>query len=244
MPNLSRSPHIRLTLWILIPALLLFGGGLLFLRNAEHRLQAGIGAALSWSAEATAKRLAVPDPWKAGIGSSVAMIVRDLEAGRLGKRPALRLMRSFDQGPVYLALAARGFEAAVRSRFADAPGFGDEILATFGEFFHAWNERGRPADVAASLSLRLTVEQEELSTTPSGFSMTEPVRVLRQDWDRERITKLLTFLGRWRENLPIATGAVSMQDNDAAQGRAEMLPDPVYELQTELHRLITLEKRN
>ena len=154
----------------------------------------------------------------AGEVASLSRTVAEDEAPLL---PALRLMRSFERGPLYLALLLRGFEGQCRT---------PDLSRRIGRFFAAWKARGQPEDLVASLSRLLTVEVEEFSQTPSGFALPEFVFILRPDWDDGSIATVTAFFDDFLA-VP-ASGSVGTAIPDEI-----VMPDPTVELQAEMARL-------
>jgi len=183
-------------------------------------------------------RLDIPTPWGQALPADVASLSRAVAAGDFPLVPAIRLMRSFEQGPLYLALVLRGFEGRIRPRFVDEARRTD-VSRRLARFFTTWKRLGQPPDVLASAALRLTIEKEELTRTPSGFATPEVFHYLRQNWDEERAESVLAFF----DKLGAENGSTTTSPPDTGVEivvEEPRMPEPLDELRSEIARLVAL----
>ncbi|HOT27300.1 MAG TPA: hypothetical protein PLU72_03855 [Candidatus Ozemobacteraceae bacterium] len=190
-------------------------------RAAEREFRNVTGDTLVWVATTTNARLMVPPPLRQHIAEEVASLSRSVAAGTSPLLPSLRLMRSFERGPLYLALLLRGFDQQCRN---------PDISRLIGRFFADWKALGQPDDSVASLSRLLTVEAEELAQTPSGLALPEFVFVLRTDWNEAALASVATFFADFK-TASASSGTGSQLSNEIT------MPDPIAELKAEIIRL-------
>lgn len=238
-----RSGWARFCLWLLFLAVILGTCGFEFFLCAENLFKTSIGEALVWTATGATKRLAVPSPWRQAVDADVASISRSIVAGVVSMFPGMRLMRSFERGPVYLSLLLRGFEGIVRARYPQDEAWRKDVSRRIGRFFSTWKLLGQPDNVVASVNIRLTDERQEISPATSGFAVPEVFRGLRLDWNEQRIESALSFF----DSVKVVASSSPQKDDEtlttfsgATDGEEFQKPDPLDELRAEIARLIAL----
>lgn len=225
--------RLGFALLLLMMICAVFGYGLF--RRGLGQLRDAVGETLVWTANGTMQRLVVPTPWRQALSADIASLSRAVAAGDFPLYPAIRLMRAFERGPVYLTLLLRSFEGIVRPRYANDIARQKDLSVRIGRFFSVWKRLGQPPDVVASVSCRLIVEKEELSSSPSGFSVSEIYPFLRIHWNEERIESMLAFFdGLKADNASTPASSLTTESTDI------QMPEPLDELRAEISRLVAL----